>query len=301
MLGVFAIALCASARRVGAYCYFANTGSELYEDANVKVVLAMEKNEMKLAIYNKTDQVIYVDKANTFAYTNGTPEMLFKNTAQTTSNTSSGGASLNLGGVAGALGIGGIAGGLLSGVTVGGGNSSQSGTIVYEQRVIPVAPKSISLLYSWEHPRDYFIKDLTLYADRFNGKGILSKRIRFIEQETGYKEKPDFGTVKSYTEAVTPFSVRGVVKYAVDENFETATQATVSNYISDIVIDSYKGVKDPYFSLPYCMQAKNRRADYAFVSGPGWAETTGGFVGIVTAGVAVLEAALVSIIFQASE
>ena len=287
MLGVFAIALSASARRVGAYCYFANTGSELYEDANVKVVLAMEKNEMKLAIYNKTDQVIYVDKANTFAYTNGTPEMLFKNTAQTTSNTSSGGASLNLGGVAGALGIGGVAGGILGGMTLGGGNSTQTGTIVYEQRVIPVAPKSISLLYSWKHPRDYFIKELTQYADRARGKGSGSKRIRFIDPLTGYKEKPDFGTVKSFTETLTPFSARGVVKYATDENFESATQATVSNYVSDIVIDSYKGVKNPYYSLPYCMQAKNRRADYAFVSGPGWAQSTGGIVALSCAGLSV--------------
>lgn len=296
MLGLFAIALCASARRVGAYCYFANTGSELYEDDNVKVVLAMEKNDMVLAIYNKTDNVIYVDKASTFAYTNGTPEILFKNTAQTTSNTNSGGASLNLGGVASALGIGGIAGGLLSGVTVGGGNSSQSGTIVYEQRIIPVAPKSVSTLYKWEHLRDCFIKDLTQYADRFYGIGANSKRIRFIDPTTGYKEKPDFGTIKSYTETVTPFSVRGVVKYATDENFETATQATVSNYVSDIVIDSYKGVKNPYFSLPYCMQAKNRRADYAFVSGPGWAQTLGGILGITFGSLAAFEAILLSIL-----
>lgn len=296
MLSLFAITLCTSARRVGAYCYFANTGSELYEDDNVKVVLAMEKNDMVLAIYNKTDNIIYVDKANTFAYTNGTPEMLFKNSAQTTSNTSSGGASLNLGGVAGALGIGGIAGGLLSGVTVGGGNSSQSGTIVYEQRIIPIAPKSISVLYKWKHPRDYFIKELTQYADRLNGKGQCSKRIRFIDPSTGYKEKPDFGTIKSFTETVTPFSVRGVVKYTTDESFETATQATVSNYVSDIVIDSYKGVKDPYFSLPYCMQTKNRRADYAFVSGPGWAQTWGGLFGVTFGSIAALEAILLGIL-----
>lgn len=300
MLGLFAIALCASARCVGAYCYFANTGSELYEDANVKVVLAMEKDEMKLAIYNKTDQIIYVDKANTFAYTNGTPEMLFKNSAQTTSKTKSGGASLNLGGVANALGVGGIAGGLLSGVTVGGGNSSQNGTIVYEQRVIPVAPKSIALLYSWEHPRDYFIEGLTQYAPRYKGSGFGSKRIRFIDPAIGYKEKPDFGTVKSYTEGLSPFSVRGVVKYATDENFETATQATVSNYISDIVIDSYKGVKDPYYSLPYCMQAKSRRADYAFVSGPGWVETWGGFAGLSVGG-AVVYAGLLGLIINSIE
>ena len=240
MLGVFAIALSASARRVGAYCYFANTGSELYEDANVKVVLAMEKNEMKLAIYNKTDQVIYVDKANTFAYTNGTPEMLFKNTAQTTNNTSSGGASLNLGGVANALGVGGIAGGLLSGVTVGGGNSSQSGTIVYEQRVIPVAPLSINVLYKWSDIKEHFSDALVKVNPTWS-----TFRGRFIDPSTGYEEMFDKGMSRSYTESVTPFSVMGVVKYATDENFEKATQAKIFNYVSDIVIDSYKGVKDP--------------------------------------------------------
>lgn len=262
MLSFLAIVFCASARRVGAYCYFANTGSELYEDDNVKLVLTLEKGDVVLAIYNKTDQVIYVDKANTFAYTNGTPEMLFKNTAQTTNNTSSGGASLNLGGVANALGVGGIAGGLLSGVTVGGGNSSQSGTIVYEQRVIPVAPLSINVLYKWSDIKEHFSDALVKVNPTWS-----TFRGRFIDPSTGYEEMFDKGMSRSYTESVTPFSVMGVVKYATDENFEKATQAKVFNYVSDIVIDSYKGVKDPNYSLPYCMQIKNRRADYAFKMG----------------------------------
>lgn len=288
LLGLFAIALCASAKRVGVYCYFANTGSQLYEDENVKVVLAMENNDLKLAIYNKTDNVIFVDKANTFAYTNGTPETLFKNSATTTSNTKSGGASVNLGGIAGALGVGGVAGSILSGINVGGGNSSQTGTVVYEQRVIAVAPKSISVLYTWDFPTwscpyAYFSNSsIKLYSNN------AAKHGRFIDPETGNKEKFDKGMSRSYTEYSTPFSAKGVVRYSTEENFATSQQATISNYITDIIIDGYKGVKDSLYPLPYCQQLKDRRADYCFVSGVGWTMTPGGCAGLVLGGLAVV-------------
>lgn len=283
LIGLLTITMCISAKRVGAYCYFANNGSQLYEDENVKVILAMENNDLKLAIYNKTDNVIFVDKANTFAYTNGTPETLFKNSATTTSNTKSGGASVNLGGIAGALGVGGVAGSILSAVNVGGGNSSQTGTTIYEQRVIAVAPKSISMLYSWSNPRDYFLTEIIKYPYKGSTRG------RFIDPATGKKEKFDVGMSRSYTENHTPFFAKGVVKYSTEENFISARQATVSNYITDIIIDSYKGVKDLSFPLPYCQQLKDRRADYPFVSGAGWAATPGGIVAIVGTATAAIE------------
>jgi len=295
-IGLLTITMCISARRVGAYCYFANNGSQLYEDENVKVILAMENNNLKLAIYNKTDNVIFVDKANTFAYTNGTPETLFKNSATTTSKTNSGGASVNLGGIAGALGVGGVAGGILSAVNVGGGNSSQTGTTIYEQRVIAVAPKSINILYTWSHMRDLFIPDLTKYTDRDWGSGIDAKRGRFIDPTTGQKEKFDKGISRNYTEYSTPFTAKGVVRYSTEESFTTSQQATISNYITDIIIDSYKGVKNPSYPLPYCQQLKGRRADYSFVSGCGWAATSGGLLLICE----LSAAAVVSIIMAAT-
>lgn len=288
LIGLLSVTLCVSAKRVGAYCYFANNGSQLYEDENVKVVLAMENNDLKMAIYNKTDNVIFVDKANTFAYTNGNPETLFKNSATTTSNTKSSGASVNLGGIAGALGVGGVAGGILSTVNVGGGNSSQTGTVVYEQRVISVAPKSINILYTWDFPtwscpHKYFYNSvLKLYNNN------AAKHGRFIDTETGNKVKFEKGMSRSYTEDYTPFSAKGVVRYSTEENFATSQQATISNYITDIIIDSYKGVKDAACSLPYCQQLKERRADYCFVSGVGWTATPGGCIGLIGGGLAVI-------------
>lgn len=283
IIGLLAITLGAFAKRVGTYCYFANNGSHLYEDENVKVILAAENNDLKLAVYNKTDNVIFVDKANTFAYTNGTPETLFKNSATTTSNTKSGGASVNLGGIAGALGVGGIAGGILNGINVGGGNSAQTGTVVYEQRVIAIAPKSISILYTWDDLEIHFSNSLIKISTyTYKQERIIrpEKRGRFIDPATGEKEKFEIGRSRSYTELLTPFSAKGVVRYSTEENFTTFQQATISNYITDIIIDRYKGVKDPSYLLPYCQQLKERRADYCFVSGIGWSATPEGAVGL---------------------
>ena len=109
------------------------------------------------------------------------------------------------------------------------------------------------------------------------------KRGRFINPETGYQEKFEAGLNRSYTKGQTPFAVRGVINYSTEKGLGPATKVTVSNYITDIVIDGYKGVKDPSFQLPYCQQLKGKRADYAFVSGVGWAGTWGGMVAILVA------------------
>ena len=69
-IGLLLLALSASAKRVGAYCYLANDGSQLYEDSNVKVELAMENENLILTIYNKTNDAIHVDRANSFIYNN---------------------------------------------------------------------------------------------------------------------------------------------------------------------------------------------------------------------------------------
>lgn len=85
---MLAVSLFASAKRVGVYCYFANGESHLYEDENVKMVLAAENNWLSLTAYNKTNNKIFIDMADSYTYTNGKALSLIKNL-----NTSNGDAS----------------------------------------------------------------------------------------------------------------------------------------------------------------------------------------------------------------
>lgn len=252
----------AFAKKVGAYCFFADNGSQLFEDENVKLgVIVTNVNELSVVIVNKTDKVLYIDKANSFIYTNGNTESLFTNAAYSSGSTTGGGASVNLGGAARAMGIGGIAGGLLSGTTVGGGSSSTNTTTIFEQRVIGVAPQSAQTL-----------KTISIYSSLSNNfiktGSYGGSKGKFINPQTGVRTKFKTGDSRNYTEDASPLCVKASVKYSMNENFteDSSSQVTSSNFIEHVVIDNYKGVKKGDTPLPYCTpyQEKSR---FAFRSG----------------------------------
>lgn len=265
LLCISFICINVSAKRVGVFCFFADNGSQIYEDEIVKLAIIFDDNSGQLAIYNKTDNVIYIDRGSSFAYINDNPETFFQNKAYTTSHTTGNSTSLNLGGIANALGINGLAGGLLQGTTVSEGNAVQNGVTVYEQRIIAVAPKSIRLLYSFD---DLYLNlrniDAGEYANGFRDLD-LGQNGKFIDPLSGKNEKFKKGMIKHFGINDTPLSLKGVIKYSTEENFVSSKLAQVSNYVSDIVIDSYKGVKHPN-KLRYCQPYMNQQY-YCFKTG----------------------------------
>lgn len=125
------------------YTFWGVTPNSVLEDQNV--ILSFEKaivphyNNFSLGhgyfprIENKTDKSIYVDLANSFYIDGkGVSHPLFDTTAYTTTNSSSTGAGVNMGGIAGALGIGGAIGKIAGGIGVS--STSGTGTSVTEQQ-----------------------------------------------------------------------------------------------------------------------------------------------------------------------
>lgn len=253
------------ASRVGVYCYFDAIENHLYEDENVKLVVATDGVDcVKLVIYNKTDNVIYVDKENSFAYTNDEPTNLFKNASYTSGSGSERGASVNLGGIAGALGIAGPIGSVLGGINVGGSSSNTNSTTTYEKRVLSVAPKSMAVLYDYGTCRDLLERIQFLDTRRYNESGIYmcGERGRFIDPYTKQKTKFKKGMSMTFDANSSPARFKGVVKYSLSEDFNENKMITTDNYVCALVIDSYKGVKNygtkplphcaPYQQLPCC-------------------------------------------------
>lgn len=233
-----ACGLSAEARSVGVFAFFADDGKQIYEDENVRVVIAMEDDDPCLAILNKTDRVIYLDKGSSFAYENGVATCLFSNSSHSTGTGSSGGASVNLGGIASALGVGGAVGGILSGVNVGGGQSRQSSTTFYEQRVMAMAPKAYYKLYTWN--------------------------IRFYLANRKPRKQ---GRTWSYGRDNTPYAIEALLKYSLEENFVSVQDVTVSNYISDVVYDKRRYAKhNDLYAGTYCRQFAGRNG-LCYVSG----------------------------------
>ena len=237
-----------SANKVGVYCFFADNGSHLYEDKNVKLGVAMtDIGVLSVVIVNKTNNVLYIDKANSFIYTNSNIESLFVNAVYSVGGSSGNSASLNLGGAAKALGIGGLAGGILSGTTVGGGSSTTNTTTIIEERVIRVAPQSSQKL------QDIFIYS-SLSSDYITTGAFGWSKGRFIDSPYTKGKKFKKGNVRNYSENASPLSVKASIKYSTKETFteENSYQITSSNYIEHVVIDNYKGVTKKGKKLPYC-------------------------------------------------
>lgn len=246
---LFALVFCMAftsvyAKRVSVYCLFDTENKSLFEDDNVKVMIVMDSGKAKFAVYNKTSQVLFIDKANSFAYTNGQPQTLFTNAAYTTGKTTGKGASVNMGSVANAMGIGGAAGTLLGGVNVGGGSSVTNSTTVFEQRIIAIAPQSINVLYEWV-PTQSFNEQLMVsgeYAGHWELKA--GKLGNFYNQMSGEKEKFRSGMIKHYESAFqSPLAMKGVVSYSASEKFENPTLANVECYVSDVYVDTHKSYK----------------------------------------------------------
>ena len=243
------------ASRVGVYCYFDAIENHLYEDENVKLVVATDGVDcVKLVIYNKTDNVIYVDKENSFAYTNDEPTNLFKNASYTTGTGSESGASVNLGGIAGALGIAGPIGSVLGGINVGGSSTNMNSTTTYEKRVLSVAPKSMAVLYDYGTCRA-LLERIQFLDTRVDGyfAGTLGERGRFIDPYTKQKTKFKKGMNMTFDANSSPARFKGVVKYSLSEDFNENKLISTDNYVCALVIDSYKGVKNYGTTpLPYC-------------------------------------------------
>lgn len=100
----------------------------------------------QICIKNKTNKTLYIDLGNTFILRNGEASAYYVPSSTSSNTSSSSGASVNLGAVAGALGVGGALGTLAGGIGVGGGSTSGTVSTTYSQRVIAVPPMSVKKL-----------------------------------------------------------------------------------------------------------------------------------------------------------
>lgn len=285
VLLAFFSTLLVSAKRVGVYCFFSDTKTNLYEDETIKVYASYKDNQLDVTLQNKTGQIVFIDKANSFIYMNGIPTSLFTNSIHTTGITESKGSSVNLGSIAGAFGVRGAIGTALSGVNVGGGTSIQNTTTTYEQRIIALAPLASGTLYSIKAElRDSLKKDIINTGKESAGMFLQGgKDGYFIDKVTGKKDKFDIGDICHYQQESTPFEAKCSITYSTNEQFTDSKLITVSHYTSDIVIDNFKGAKGnkkaAKIYLPHCAPYIAKNMDcYKFITGRNVAGLVGGII-----------------------
>lgn len=123
---------------------FANSEPEL--EVTASRVPAWSNSAIQVKVRNKTNRTIFIDLGNTFITRGEEAQAYYAPTATSVISSSTNGASVNMGALAGAMGIGGSLGKLANGVTVGGANTSGTTTTEFAQRVISIPPMSTKTL-----------------------------------------------------------------------------------------------------------------------------------------------------------
>ena len=258
VLFVFAFIGSVHAKRIGYYFYFDNPNRHTYEDTNVKVYI----QNCGIYVYNKTDKVIYVDKANCFAILNGVSEIIFKNSVETSGSNSNFGVSTYLGSISP----------YLNGITISGGSGTYNQVSTYEKRIIPITPNSYSCIWQWKHPFG-LMAYLGKIIDNGSKSYPLKPRSRYIESITGKEIKLTKGFVRTYDLSSSPIRLKTIVKYSLKEDMSNEKEiSTTENYLKALVADSYKGwndyrVENVPFCRPFMEDTKNYQCWSRYIEG----------------------------------
>ena len=180
-----------------------------------------------VTVKNRTGQTLYLDLGNTFFLRNGSPFPYYVPSATQTTASTTTGASVNMGAVAGALGVGGRVGALANGVNVGGANTNSTSVITYSQRVIPIPAHSSKTL------------DLQLLFPEILSKIYGAKYIHLTKHrlhclfEKG--ERISLGEERVFDESNSPIQWGIHITYADDESISTPNSLSASFYTSKMI------------------------------------------------------------------
>ena len=178
-----------------------------------------------IELENKTNNIIYVDLANTFKiFTDGDSKTYFSTDQVSVSQGTSTGVGIGLGGIAGALGIGGTLGTLAGSVSVGGSSQSGVTTTYNQQRILAIPPHSTKNLSEFKQ----------VHVKKKEYKTISDAELWhfYLFGQRGFIKK---GQINSYTEDTTPYTNRYIITYSTTQDFSTYSTLNTKVYARYIV------------------------------------------------------------------
>ncbi len=230
-----------------AYPIMAVTGSSILSNDDIEITIEPQyvgsnefygNCELKrhyIKIENKTDHVIYVDKANSFKTDNNKiSHPYYDDHKVSVTNGSGSGTGVNLGGVAGALGIGGPLRVLAGAVNVGKGSSSSVTETHTSQRILAISPRSAAYLSEYKYvmvkkDESKVLCDAECWED-------FAKNLKRGEVKKG--------ECKLYTEGESPYKNEYHITYSNSADFLTYSTINFGVYMRYLVGDNIP----PYLS-----------------------------------------------------
>lgn len=192
-----------------------------------------------LNIKNKTNKTIYIDLGNSFFSRKNSTQAYYVPTSTSVGQSSSSGAGVNLGSVAGALGVGGTLGTLAGGIGVGRSSGTQTITTTYSQRVIAIPPLSSKFL----DPMTLFDKD-DLRRTYCEGMAVRSLS-QALHKSSGFDavfslrdsngEEFKRGERLYYNEDNSPINFSTIISYSFSEDCSTEYTISAHFYLRGII------------------------------------------------------------------
>ena len=189
-----------------------------------------------IEIKNKTNNIIYVDKANSFRTVNNVSTPFYDTKQVSVSTGGSSGGSLGIGSIAGALGVGGVIGDIAGGISVGGGTSSSVSTTYTQQRILAIPPHSSAYISEciWD-----------------NYKGNKWKQISDAETFKMESKVPlSEGQNLVYTTYDSPCKYKYFIVYSTSQDFKAYSSVNANLFVKYVISKpTYKKRKWYPFSI----------------------------------------------------
>lgn len=207
-------------------CLMASSGSQVYEDARVRICLAVQPDGLAQVLFqNKTDWPIEVDRTRSFGYVGDRSFTFYTPGSQTESQTESYGSLIhdplhnNH---------------LLQTDTFYGESHTRSRT-VEDRSVQAVAPGGVAVIYEFLALPSLLNRDL-LDLGRPGGAFRFGRRGHFISPLTGERRKFRRGETCQYAEGDSPLRLAAYVQYRSSLEADGSLSARVSDYVQQIVV-----------------------------------------------------------------
>lgn len=188
---------------------------------------------IKISIRNKSDKILFIDLGTTYIGSMGNVTCYYVPSTTSSSHGTSGGASINLGSVAGAIGIGGAISTLANGINVGGGSSNSTVSTTYSQRIISIPPKStIDLAPQYLFGNE--IKKICegAYLELFSNMSYIFIPKLYFNKKAG---RMLVGDHYKYTEDNSPIQFNFIMSYSYDDSCASTKTLSAYFYMRDLM------------------------------------------------------------------
>lgn len=215
-----------------------------------------ERITYSINIRNKTNKVIYVDKANCFRIpSNGVALSYLSNEQVTVGRASGGGASVGLGGIANALGVGGAMGNIAGSIAVGGGSSNSVSSTYNDSRVFAIPPMGNANLRDEKFINITSNSFLTTEKSRIINKEEVLEFPELVKDEIRLpgggpiifvgkdetmnlelaKGLTNWGYGKFFDEPSSPFTINYYITYSTSSDFSQYSTANFGIFIREVI------------------------------------------------------------------